>query len=356
MFLSSEYIYISISIFVYLIFFPKSKWPFFIIMAYMTFLGVFRGLEVGTDHAGYESDFYILNSYKSMNVIFHRFEIGYVSLILFFKQFSNDYLWFTGLTFLIPMACTMFFVKKYKINHAWALFVFYFMGFYFDSMNLMRQYMAICSIAAFTYLLKKQEYKKFALVVFVFSIAFHMSSLIMLLLIPLFYFFDQKHYYITKKWLYILIISSYLLFYIGPKVLAPAILAIMNVLPIDAFSGYISSYDIEEKSNTLVTVYTIYALLLVYYNKSTKNNAELMCLVFFIMSYNVFNMFGTYAFRAVLPFKYYMIAFIPLLFSFNKSNSVRLLKIITIVFVIATFVVSFVIGNINEINPYKTWL
>lgn len=356
MFLSPEYIFIIIFIFIYIIFFPKSKWPFYFIMLYMTFLGVFRGIDVGTDHAGYEEDFYILNSYKSMDLMGHRFEIGYVSLILFFKNFSNDYLWFSGLTFLIPMISTMYFVKKYKINYAWALFVFFFMGFYFDSMNLMRQYMAICSIAAFTYLLKKQEYKKFAIVVIAFSIAFHLSSVIMLLLIPLFYFFEKKHYYISKKWLYILIISSYFLFYIGPKILAPLILTFMSILPVDVFSSYVSNYDTTEISNSMVTIYNIYALLLVYLNKNTKINAELMCFVFFIMSYNIFNMFSTYAFRAVLPFKYYMIALVPLMFSYNNTNSTKLLKLMTVVFILAVFFVSFVMGNSNEINPYRTWL
>lgn len=356
MFLSTEYIVIAISIILYLTFFLKKKWPFYVIMSYMAFLGVFRGLEVGTDHAGYEADFYILNSYHSMNIMFHRFEIGYVSLILLFKKFSNDYLWFSGLTFLIPIIGTTIFVKKYEINYAWAIFVFFFMGMYFDSMNLMRQYIAICSIAAFTYLLKKQDYIKFAIVVLIFSIAFHISSVIMLLLIPIFYYFEKKQYFLSKKWLYICIISSYLLFYIGPKVLAPIILSIMAVLPLDDFSGYVSEYDMAEISNTMVTVYTIYALILVYLNKSTKNNAEIMCFVLFIMAYNLFNMFSTYAFRAALPFKFYMIALIPLLFSINKSNSARLIKLTTVVFVLAVFFVSYVIGNIGEVNPYKMWL
>ena len=356
MFLSPEYIFILIFIVFYLVFLSKKKWPFYFIMAYMTFLGVFRGLEVGTDHAGYEADFYILNSYEDINHIFHRFEIGYISLILLFKNFSNDYLLFSGLTFLLPMIGTAIFIEKYKINRAWALFVFFTLGMYFDAMNLMRQYMAICSIAAFTYLLKRQEYKKFAFVCFLVSIAFHLSSILMLLLIPIFYYFEQKKYLLSKKILYLLIIGSYLLFFVGPKTLAPVLLAAMNILPFDDFSGYISNFDDAEISNAMVSVYTFYALLLVYFNKNAKYQAELMCFVFFIITFNILNMFSTFAFRAALPFKYYMIALIPLLISDNKTFSKRIIKLVTIVFMLAVFYVSYVLSNMNHINPYDTWL
>ena len=64
---------------------------------YMIILGMMRGLEVGTDHLGYESDFYLIKTFKSMNVMRHDFEIGYVSFMLLFKKFSNKYLTFASL-------------------------------------------------------------------------------------------------------------------------------------------------------------------------------------------------------------------------------------------------------------------
>lgn len=356
MFLSPEYIFIVVFILVYLIFFPKEKWPFYVIMAYMIFLGVFRGLNVGTDHAGYERDFNILNSYDSMNMMYHRFEIGYVTLILLFKNFSSNYLLFSGLTFLIPMIGTMIFIKKYNINYAWALFVFFFLGMYFGSMNIMRQYMAICSIAAFTYLLKKRSFLKFAVVVVAFSMAFHMSSIIMLLLIPIFYYFEQKGRSISKKWMYLVIILSYILFYIGPEILAPIILGIMNVFPANDFSGYIANYQEAEISNAMATVYTLYALLVVYFDKSTQHRAEMMCLVLYIVAFNILNMFNTFAYRAALPFQYFLIALVPLMVYDNKKSDAVLLKLITFVFMLAVFFVSYVMANSGEINPYYMWL
>lgn len=110
---------------------------------YMIILGMMRGLEVGTDHLGYESDFYLIKTFKSMNVMRHDFEIGYVSFMLLFKKFSNDYLTFASLA--IPVTLWEFwrFMEAFKVNKAYSLSLFYFSGMYFATFNVMRQMMAI---------------------------------------------------------------------------------------------------------------------------------------------------------------------------------------------------------------------
>ena len=93
--LSIEYLILLLVIIFFIVWDEKNKHAFVVLMLIMTFMGVFRGLNVGSDHAGWEQDFYIIKSFESS--YYHDFEIGYVSLILFFKLFSNDWLWFSGL-------------------------------------------------------------------------------------------------------------------------------------------------------------------------------------------------------------------------------------------------------------------
>lgn len=46
-----------------------------------------RGLYVGTDHGGYEADFYVIRNLRyASQVIQHRFEIGYIACIVFLNN------------------------------------------------------------------------------------------------------------------------------------------------------------------------------------------------------------------------------------------------------------------------------
>lgn len=354
--LSPEYLYLLIAIFIYMAFAPRKWWPFAVLMTVMTFMGVFRGLEVGTDHEGYQYDFYLINSWHGMNLMYHEFEVGYVGLILLFKQFSNDYLWFSGLTFLTPMIGTYYFVKYYRISPAWSLFMFFGMGLWFDCFNAMRQYMAICVVAAFTPLLKKREYKKFALITIILSVLIHNSTIIMLLLIPIFWYTQEQQQMFSDKVLYISIVTSFCVWFLGSTLLVSLLMPIMDAIELsDRFGGYIKNVQ-EELGNNVSILQTFIGLFIVYFRPKGKFNAETLVVVFYVIAFNVLNMLSTYAPRAAHSFRYYMLALIPMILYSLTGTQRRIFALGVIAYVMVQFILFFCISNATAPNPYTNWL
>lgn len=351
--LSIEYLILLLVIIFCIIWDEENKHAFVVLMLIMTFMGVFRGLNVGSDHAGWEQDFYIIKSFGSS--YYHDFEIGYVSLILFFKHFSNDWLWFSGLTFLVPMIGTFYFIKQYKISYAWAIFIFYIFGIYFAAFNSMRQYMAICSIAAFSYLLNEKKYLIFALLTIAVALLLHKSTIIMLLLIPIHLFVQNKH--IHKVYLYLIIIFSYLLSYVDVKIIILPILAILDFIGLAGDYSQYASSEAHLNSNIYALVLTLYVLLLVFVSDNNDFSSEKYTVVLFIVLYNIFNLLSIYGTRVAYPFEYYLIVYVPMLL--KKLNGTRngiILKIATLVCGLGYFLACFAISNVSSVNPYENWL
>lgn len=355
MLLSPEYLILLLLIVLYVISGGRNQQVFVILMLVMTFMGVFRGLNVGSDHAFWEEDFYRIKSFNSS--YYHDFEVGYVGLIILFKNFSNDWLWFSGLTFLVTMIGTFYFIAQYKVNYAWALLIFLIFGMYFTAFNAMRQYMAICSIAAFTFLLKEKKYVLFAVVTITIALLLHKSTVIMLLLIPIHYFAKKMDTHIHKGYLYLVIILSYLLSYVDVKIIAVPIIVILDLVGLA--SDY-SQYAMEEthlNSNIYALVFTLYMLVVVYVSDNSENRMEKYTMVVFIVLYNIFNLFSIYGTRVSWPFEFYMVIYVPMLLQkLNGTRNGMILKLATIICGFGYFVACYAISNISSVNPYENWL
>lgn len=354
--LSPEYLFLLVAILVYMVLKPRSWWPFALLMLVMTFMGVFRGLEVGTDHLGYEEDFYLLKSWNDMKRIYHGFEIGYVGIILFFKQFSNNYLWFSGLTFLVPMVGTYFFVKTYKVSPAWALFVFYALGIYFTAFNAMRQYMAICIIAAFTPWLYRRKYLAFTALTVLVSLAFHKSTLFMLTLIPIFWYTQDYKRMLSKKTLYIGTLISFSLWYVGSIFLIKTLMPVLALLNLDErYGGYVQNVN-ENLGNNISLMNTLFTMAVIYFCPKGKFNGELLIVVFYCWLFNVFNLLSVYATRIAFPYQYYMIALFPLIIYVLRGYRRLLFSIGVFFYCILQFIMYYCISNNGDTNPYTNWL
>ncbi len=353
--LSAEYLLLLFFIILFVISGGKNKYVFVLLMLVMTFMGVFRGLYVGTDHASWADDFYRINSFESS--ISHNFEIGYMVLILLFKNFSNDWLWFSGLTFLMPMIGTHFFIKQYKINYGWALFIFYVFGIYFTAYNAMRQYMAICSIVAFTFLLKEKRYLLFALITLTISFLLHKSTVIILLLIPIYYFSQWMDNHIRKLSLYLLIILSYLLSYVDFYFVIYPIVRILEVFGMtEDYEAYVT-LGVQANTNLFSSALTLFGLCLLYFDNNRNKCAEKYVMVLFVVLYNIFNLLSTYGTRVAFPFEFYLIAYVPIVLKYLKGTRNEMLLIITtLVYGLGIFFAKYSILNISEVNPYENWL
>lgn len=318
----------------------------------MIILGMMRGLEVGTDHLGYESDFYLIKTYKSINVMRHDFEIGYVSFILLFKKFSNDYLTFASLAIPVTLWGFWRFIEAFKVNKAYSLSLFYFSGMYFATFNVMRQMMAIGVILGFINWLLNKKYLKFGVLIIVISLLFHKSTLISLVLIPIHYY-SAKHAELPKKYIAIVAGVCFTAFFVGREFVQNTSLAILFSIGLgDRYDGYLSGMSEGEISNLTATMLTIYFLLWLYFKKTNKNVFITWIYFIYITSFNLFQMLDTAAGRISYPFWAFILVTIPKLIEELNGRKKIIFIIISVIFYISYFTNSYVLNNMNGVNPY----
>lgn len=347
--LSVEYIILLVMICLSLRFY-KNKTLIVCILCYMTILAVLRAKTVGTDTAGYAEDFYKLKSLeRGANYIRHIWEYGYIASIILFKKFSNDYLLFISLTFIPIIIGTIKFIKDSQVNFAYAIFVFFTFGFYFDSFNLMRQMMVIAIIVSALPLLHKQKYIVFAIVTIIFSFLFHQSEIMFLLLIPIHYFVCHGILKLNKKWLYFLLIFSFVVFYIGNSVL-------VNLFSSFAFAHYLEYITVNnntETGNMYSFVYTLFAIIVIYVKNDKNYIFESYVFSLSVVMFNIFNTFSMFGSRVAIDFMFFMVILLPQMLFDCQTKHRKLFLYITLIFCFGTFVFKYVISNMSEINPYR---
>ena len=349
--LSAEYIILGILLILACIFSNKRQFTY-VAFIYMIFLGMMRGLEVGTDHLGYESDFYLIKTFKSMNVMRHDFEVGYVSFILLFKKFSNDYLTFASLAIPVTLWGFWRFIEAFKVNKAYSLSLFYFSGMYFATFNVMRQMMAIGVILGFINWLLNKKYHKFGVLIIVISLLFHKSTLISLVLIPIHYY-SAKHAELPKKFIAIVAGVCFTAFFVGREFVQNTSLAILFSIGLgDRYDGYLSGMSEGEISNLTATMLTIYFLIWLYFKKTNKNVFITWIYFIYITSFNLFQMLDTAAGRISYPFWAFILVTIPKLIEELNGRKKIIFIIISVIFYISYFTNSYVLNNMNGVNPY----
>lgn len=349
MMISTEYI-ILVLLSLFAIIKKDDKYLCYSVIAYMVVLGMMRGLNVGTDHFGYQDDFNLIHSYHSMNLIRHDFEFGYFSSILFFKEFSNDYLTFASLAIPPTIIGIVMFFRKHTIPMSYALFFYVILGLYFCSYNIMRQMLAISLILANIGKLYKQKYFQFAAVITIIAMLFHRSTLLMLLLIPI-YICSKKSVTINKKKLAFIVFFCYLFSFVGKKVIGNTLLGIIQSTPLAKFDTYIVGWD-ENISNTTSTMFMLYTLIYLYVVEKTKNIFVSYCFITFTILYNIFSMFTSQSGRIAYPFMFFWIIGISQSLCSKKSQKRNVFVFVTFIFSFGYFIYNYIINNIGEINPY----
>ena len=318
----------------------------------MLVLAVFREKTVGTDFLGYYEDFCLIQNLEhSPKIIFHKFEIGFLVLIYLYKQISNDYLLFGSLVFLPFFYGCIKFLNVSKVNIAYGLFVLYTFGFYFTCYNIMRQMMCIGFILMFIGRLYKSEYLKFSIIVVLFSILIHNSSIIMLLLIPI-------HYYVTKienvnkKLLYISVIGSFALYYIGANFFINILTPIISALGLSRYGAAYLRTDYGEGGNMVSAMYTLFALIVIYCKNPDKSKFYIYAFIASIVLFNLANLIPTYASRIYWGLFVFSIPLISNMLEDKETKYRRLFKFVVIIFGLGYFFYAYYLSNFGEINPY----
>lgn len=331
----------------------KYKFFLYICIAYMLLIACFRNVTVGTDYMGYYDDFKMIKNFHSMNLIRHsRFEEGFVGLILLFKSISSDYMTFIGIITFIMIVSVISGMKRLGVPIVYGILVYVLFGEYFVSFNIIRQMFVISLVMSFVYLLYQGRYMAFGIITVVVALLFHRTEVVLLLLIP-FHIYTKNNPVINKKFLYICLFGSFILFYIGHTVMAKYFSVISNIGFMNMYESYITGFWTEEEhGNTVALMYTFYSAIIIFCKDKNTRAFETYTFIFSICVFNVFNIFPTYASRIYHDFFMIVVYLVPLMMIDPNTRYRRIFNLATIVFGLGWVIYSYAINNQGEINPF----
>ena len=351
MYISPVYIYLLASLGVSVCF-PKNKFLIYLNITLMLFLGIMRGITVGTDCLGYSFDYYILDNFGDVYKIYHSFEIGFVTLIIYFKKYiTEDYLTFVSCLFIPFFWGCLKLIHYRKQSIPLALFFLYTWGYYFAAYNIMRQMMALGIMLFFMPLLYKGKYLKFSISVIITALLLHQSGLFMLLLIPLHYIVTVRQIFPCKKVLYAALVVSFASFFVG-KAYLQSLLNPFLALFDTKYVNYVLGFEEEELGLIGNLGQTLVACMLVYLYRRGKMDMEMIAFTVAVVLYNLLGIFSSAAPRLT---QYWTILGIVLLPYFVNENGTRKKKIFLLVlfsYSLLRFFNAFYVNNAGEINPY----
>lgn len=335
------------------IFWGNKKQYFYLFSIVLILICILRGLNVGTDYYNYYLAFESAKEFKVSLDRVQGAEPGFSSIMYVFKYFSNNYVLFYGLVFIVYFWCIFHYVNYKKVDRGWAIFLFIFLGYYFMSYNILRQLMTIGLIISFIPLLYKRKYTHFALVVIIFSFLFHRSEIEMLLLIPI-YYLSTKIQKLNKPILYVIIWGSFALFYIGKSYLYDSFYSVINILNLDdQYGGYISRAENRlEIGNKTSLLFSLFATLIVFCKKNNTYIFETLCVIISYALFNIGNLLATQSVRIFLDFNIFIIVLIPLMIQENIGKYRKLIVIGSVFLCLFYYSYSYIINNRDEVNPY----
>ena len=297
-------------------------------------LWLFSGFRyfVGKDFGTYKIIFENPNHVGNLSL-----EPVWINIANFFRNnHLSSQAWFLFTSFII-IYLICFGIRKLSINFYLSVVLFVVGWFYFESMNVVRQYVAISILFAAFYLFLEKKYLLYIIAIFI-AFQFHKSAIIML---PIIFLAKIKY----PKWL--MISAVIITFFTGDKLM---LLILDFILELSGtLLGSYASYTLE-KVRQMTTVNT--GLLRVFYNliaigilflsekinkKHIYNYIYINLVVFSVLIYNVF----MYV-QPVMRLSWYMFIFIIVLIPYILkcfTLQSRLLIITVIVLVFCSFTI-----------------
>lgn len=303
-------------------------------------------------------------------------EIGFKLLINLCLIFTKDYQILFAITSIITISLFMYAIYKNSKNKLLSVAIFFLGGFFFQSLNILRQYMAIGIIFfSYRYLLNKKYWIFLIGVVLAFFI--HSTSIICLI----FFLLKDREIFGLRN----IIIFSLVILILG----TPIINIIENALSNTRFNVYFENkYNIGDvKILTLLSSCFLYLFMYALYIVKKKNdkltkedifyiNVEGLTLIFIILSSKFFLFFRIAYYSMIyliisLPYFIYTTDkedifnfYIEIIKKFIKKdihvnnkikeNFTKLLFTFIIIFFITTISYTNIFHNDEEVLPYKT--
>ena len=304
--------------------------------------------DVGTDYFYTYAPRYIS---LGQGLEISKIEFGYALIEKVCLLITKDYAILFAVTSAIIIGLTFYTIYRESPYPILSVTIYFLMGFFFHSMNIMREYLAI-SILLFSYkFLVDKQYLKF-IICGIIAFFLHSSSLIF---IVAFLLCDREVFDLKRT-----IIVSIVLLIFGKYIWHYVVELIVNHTRFAVYIG--SKFDKSKLRLFDIIINSILYLIMYYLYKNCKNvgrkenfylNMQACSLFFMTLAATMYLLFR-------LSFYFGIFSIIGIPYLLNKSDIDTKKKIIIIAILVAslcTYITKMnVIGNTDEVKPYKTIL
>lgn len=156
------------------------------------YVSAFR-LNTGKDYPPYARTFIRIIGKSITDISKERMEKGYLMINRYIQIFTNNFQALFIVTSVIMIALIGIILYKHCKNPSLGLLAFYLLGFYFNSMNFIRNMLAACIILFAYKYIRDKKFIQFTVIVLLAS-TFHLSALLVL---PFYFILNIKFNYIT---------------------------------------------------------------------------------------------------------------------------------------------------------------
>ena len=328
-----------------------SALPFFIIAAIR--------YDVGTDYLSrYTIDF---ENIRNGGMPYNQ-EIGFALFEKLCALISDDIIFLFIATSAIIIFAIYFLIYKNSKNPMLSIFIFFAGGFFFQSLNIVREYIAIAIlILSYKYLLEDRYWIFFIFASLAFTI--HVTSIVFIIGV-----FMKKKNYLNLR----VIILLGLFFIVFNPILNKALMYIINITRFSAYKDLAFNRS-EIRYLSLIMNLIIYLLLYYLYKKKQSEINEddrfylnmqgiaILCVLMGAVFYPLFRLAYYFSILQIISIPYF-------LYNYKEKNEMLQIKIIKkmkikksliiklglIVLFIANISYTNVLHNDEEVIPYKT--
>lgn len=316
------------------------------------FLAAYRSLGVGTDSEAYYTIYYQYannDAYVAASDNYKTAEFIWMTMLRYFRNANN----YRGL--LVMLAALNAIPLFYALNKQskWPLFsVFLYITLYFygNSMNVMRQSVAM-SILLLAIPFLEEGKNKYYLLLMLLATAIHMSALYVFLFVWAFYKanlnFDNKLRYTLAIAISFIIGMFFTAWFKG------ALEPIANLFASSSYDYYLSGGTVNEQRNLFSNLgFNLLAIFMLYINKDA-NNIYFKLYILGVIMINLLAGLGAFSGRVVSYFSLMQIVAIPNLLYLIKSTLQRNLYILIFIAYGFSLYIYYLSKNLSDILPYS---
>lgn len=296
--------------------------------------------NVGSDFNSY---YYYLQKLKIGSIDFNFTEYGLIILAKIISVFTTEGQYLIGVTSLIIIFLIFLTIKKYSRYPEISILLLCGLGFYFTSLNIVRQYIALAIVFyAVKFLLEKQN-KKFVIYV-IFASLFHITALNSLLFLLI---YNLKKSNLKNRLIISVSFITLLIFYEF----------FLDLVLIGSYSEYSSTRFITEGANLIFFI--IYISIFLVLNlfkeelKASDANNEFFLLMIFVGA--LISLLSTNSLILMRIAEYYTIFNIIVLANFIEIIRSKYLRVIVYGAIVSVSFLGmwiFLSQNLGNVLPY----